>query len=89
MVSSFSLGNLINGVPDVRQPTDYSCGATSLQAVLNYYGMDIMLDKLMNMTNCTEKSTQPGSIVQGCQRIHAFIAMHRSIHACTYISISV
>ncbi|MGZ7135910.1 MAG: hypothetical protein ACXVHY_08530, partial [Methanobacterium sp.] len=32
--------NFVNGVPDVRQPTDYSCGPTSLQAVLSYYGID-------------------------------------------------
>jgi uncharacterized protein len=52
-------------VPDVKQPSNYTSGPTSLQAVLGYYGTDIYLDKLINMTNSTpENGTFPGKIVQ-------------------------
>jgi predicted double-glycine peptidase len=54
--------NLLKGVPDVRQPTNYSCGPTCLQAVLNYYGIDTRMDVLMNMTNCTLNGTTPENI---------------------------
>lgn len=56
-------------VPNARQPTNYSCGPTALQAVLGYYGTDITVDKLINMTNCTENGTQPNSIAQAAQQL--------------------
>jgi predicted double-glycine peptidase len=33
-------------VPLTRQNTDYTCGVTSLQAILGYYGIDKRLDEL-------------------------------------------
>ena len=57
---------ILKGVPDVRQPTDYSCGPTCLQAVLNYYGQDVRVDKLINITNCTpENGTTPQNLANG------------------------
>ena len=39
--------HLLDGVPDVRQGTDYSCGASVLQAVLAYWGTSEREDRLM------------------------------------------
>ncbi len=51
-------------VPDVRQPTNFSCGPTSLQAVLAYYGTDKRVDELMNLTNTSENGTTPEGIAR-------------------------
>ena len=56
-------------VPDVRQPTNSSSGPTSLQAVIDYYGTDIMVDKLMNMTNTSENGTTPDNIAQAARNL--------------------
>ena len=37
---------LLEGVPDVRQSTSYSCGTAALQAVLHYYGIEEREDRL-------------------------------------------
>jgi len=39
--------HLLDGIPDVRQSTDYSCGASVLQAVLAYWGTSEREDRLM------------------------------------------
>jgi len=44
-----ALNNILCDVPDTRQSADYSCGAAALQAVLDYWGMDIEEDKLIKM----------------------------------------
>jgi predicted double-glycine peptidase len=52
-------------VPYVNQPSNFTSGPTSLQAVLAYYGSNTNLDELINMTNSTpENGTLPGAIVQ-------------------------
>lgn len=56
-------------VPDVRQTTDYSCGPTSLQAVLSYYGSDMRMDQLINMTNSTENGTSPDNIAGAARQM--------------------
>ncbi len=35
------LSDILSGVPDTRQSTEYSCGAAALQAVLGYWGRDV------------------------------------------------
>ena len=51
-------------VPYVNQPSNFTSGPTSLQAVLAYYGSNTNLDTLINMTNSTPSNgTQPGAIV--------------------------
>lgn len=55
---------VLTSVPDVRQSTPYSCGAASLQAVLNYWGRDYREDELRVMLNTTEEGgTDPDAIV--------------------------
>lgn len=57
-------------VPDVKQPSNYSCGPTALQAVLSYYGQDTNVDVLINMTNCTpENGTLPGNIANTATKL--------------------
>ncbi|WP_424725243.1 C39 family peptidase [Methanobacterium sp.] len=52
-------------VPYVNQPSNFTSGPTSLQAVIAYYGSNTSLDELINMTNSTsENGTLPGDIVQ-------------------------
>lgn len=43
--------NILSNVPDTRQSANYSCGATALQAVLKYWGIDIEEDKLIKLLN--------------------------------------
>lgn len=56
--------HILTTVPDVRQSTPYSCGASSLQAVLGYWGRDISENELLALLNSTgERGTPPGTIV--------------------------
>lgn len=51
-------------VPDVRQSTRYSCGASSLQAVLNYWGVDVSESDLMELLHTSPLiGTDPEAIV--------------------------
>jgi uncharacterized protein len=56
---------LLEGVPDVRQSTSFSCGAAALQAVLHYYGVEEREDGLMKQlgTNA-EEGTHPADILR-------------------------
>jgi predicted double-glycine peptidase len=48
-----------------RQSTEYSCGASSLQAVLSYWGKDLDEDELMRLLHTTpETGTYPEDIVR-------------------------
>jgi uncharacterized protein len=50
-------------VPFVNQPSNFTSGPTSLQAVLAYYGSNTNLDTLINMTNSNPSNgTLPGAI---------------------------
>jgi len=56
---------LLSGIPDVRQSTNYSCGAAALQAVLSYFGIDKRERTLMDMLKTTEENgTSPENIVR-------------------------
>jgi uncharacterized protein len=55
----------ILNVPNVNQPSNFTSGPASLQAVLAYYGSNTSLDTLVNMTNSTqENGTLPQAMVQ-------------------------
>ncbi len=55
---------ILQTVPDVRQSTEYSCGASSLQAVLAYWGRDVREDTLIGELNSSpEVGTPPGNIL--------------------------
>lgn len=49
-------------VPNLLAPTTNSTGPTALQEVLAYYGTDIGIDKLVNLTNNNENGTLPQNI---------------------------
>ena len=52
-------------VPDVRQSTGYTCGATALQAVLSYWGIDEREDRLAARLHTTpEAGTHPLDILR-------------------------
>lgn len=58
-------GGLLATVPDVRQSTNYSCGAAALQAVLGYYGIDKRERDLMDMLKTSQDAgTSPDNIVR-------------------------
>lgn len=60
--------SILSDVPDVRQSTDYSCGAASLQAVLSYWGKDLREGVLMELLNTTsDNGTNPNDIVRVAQ----------------------
>jgi predicted double-glycine peptidase len=52
-------------VPNVIQPSNFTSGPASLQAVLAYYGSNTDLDEIINMTNSTqENGTLPTNIAR-------------------------
>jgi uncharacterized protein len=52
-------------VPDTRQSTTYSCGASALQAVLMYYGEERLETELMELLHTDPANgTNPRAIVQ-------------------------
>ncbi len=56
---------LFSGIPDVRQSTNYTCGAAALQAVLAYWGTSEREDRLVARLHCTpELGTHPDDIVR-------------------------
>lgn len=50
LVTKSKIINLLN-VPDVRQATYYTCGPSSLQAVLMYYGMEEIESEIAEMAH--------------------------------------
>jgi predicted double-glycine peptidase len=61
---------VLEGVPDVRQSTTYSCGAAALQAVLSYWGVDKREGQLMQALETSEvEGTSPEAIVRVAQEI--------------------
>lgn len=59
---------LLSGVPDVRQSTVYSCGASALQAVLQYYGIESREDALMKECRTTAAlGTRPEPIMKAAR----------------------
>jgi uncharacterized protein len=55
---------LLSTVPDVRQSQPYSCGASALQAVFSYWGIDKREGVLLQELGTTEEyGTPPESIV--------------------------
>jgi predicted double-glycine peptidase len=56
---------LLDAVPDVRQSSDYTCGAAALQAVLAYWGTTEREDRLAARLNSTpEAGVNPLGIVR-------------------------
>ncbi|MDD1729082.1 MAG: C39 family peptidase [Methanospirillum sp.] len=76
-------GTVILGtVPDVRQSTGFSCGASSLQAVLAYWGIDTREGDLIELLKSTpDAGTPPGNIVVGASSfgLNAFISENMTI----------
>ena len=56
--------------PEVRQSTDYTCGASALQAILYYYGMSYREDQLEQLLDVTKNNgTSPHNIITLCRRL--------------------
>lgn len=56
---------MLSGVPDVHQAEYYSCGASSFQAVMNYYGLDSFESDLRTRLNTTPAhGTYPWDMVR-------------------------
>ena len=65
VTGSATISGLLSQVSDVRQSQSYSCGATSLQTVFNYWGIDQREGMLMQELNTTEATgTPPESIIR-------------------------
>jgi hypothetical protein len=61
---------VLEGVPDVRQSTTYSCGAAALQALLSYWGIDKREGDLMRALETSEaEGTSPEAIVKVAEEI--------------------
>lgn len=55
---------------DTRQSTEYSCGASALQAVLSYWGKDLEEKELMELLHTTpETGTYPEDIVRVARKL--------------------
>ena len=56
-------------VPKARQTFDFDCGATALQVVLGYYGIEARLDNLIELTRTSpDHGLVPEKIVQAARR---------------------
>ena len=57
-------------LPNIRQTTDYTCGAASLLSVLNYYGLyeDSEMDLAEELNSDEEWGTEPINIIKVAQR---------------------
>jgi len=51
-----------------RQAFDFDCGATALQTVMAYYGVEVRLDELMETLGTDEEGTDVYSIIRTAQR---------------------
>jgi len=61
---------MLKGIPDVRQAEHYSCGASSMQAVLAYYGMDSYEADLRVMLKTAPKhGTYPWDMVGAAKQL--------------------
>jgi len=61
------LSNMIN-IADTRQATTYTCGVASVQAILNYYGIDKREDQLIEQFGATEAAgTSTSQIIAGLE----------------------
>jgi predicted double-glycine peptidase len=61
---------VLEGVPDVRQSTTYSCGAAALQALLCYWGIDKREGDLMRaLETSEEEGTSPEAIVRVAKEV--------------------
>jgi len=57
--------HLLLTVPDLRQDTDYSCGASALQAVFAYWGIDIWESSLRERLHSNpQDGTKPAEILR-------------------------
>lgn len=66
--SNSTVKEILFGVPDVRQSTNYSCGASALQAVLSYWGgEDQREDVLMKKLNITHEGASSEDIIRVAQ----------------------
>jgi hypothetical protein len=61
-------------VPDVRQSTDYTCGASALQAVLAYYGIGVREDELSKEMAATPRDGVPPEAIVRVARAHGLTA---------------
>jgi len=60
----------LDAVPDVRQSTNYSCGAAALQAVLHYWRIDVREGDLMaDLGSDPERGTPPEAILRVAGRL--------------------
>lgn len=56
-------------VPNLLAPTANSTGPTALQEVLAYYGTNVGIDKLVNLTNNNENGTLPHNIADAANTL--------------------
>lgn len=57
-------------VPDTRQSTDFSCGASAMQAVLMYWGDEYLESDLMQrLRTSPESGTDPVDMVRGAREL--------------------
>jgi predicted double-glycine peptidase len=64
-IRSATTGQALLSVPDVYQSSRYSCGASALQAVLAYWGIEVHEDTLAKSLGTTERyGTSPESILR-------------------------
>jgi ABC-type bacteriocin/lantibiotic exporter with double-glycine peptidase domain len=52
--------------PDLRQASNYDCGAVAVQSVLAYYGIDFREDKIIKMAHTSETK---GTSIAGVKKV--------------------
>jgi predicted double-glycine peptidase len=61
-------------LPDVRQATDYTCGAAALQSILAYFGEESREDRLAQELGATPEAGVPPQALLRVARAHGLIA---------------
>jgi ABC-type bacteriocin/lantibiotic exporter with double-glycine peptidase domain len=56
--------------PDLRQTYDFDCGACALQAVFEYYGIDVREDFIMKCAHTTHNGTCPEGIKKTAEKFN-------------------
>jgi predicted double-glycine peptidase len=71
---------LLMAVPDVRQSTGYTCGASALQAVFAYWGIEEREDRLAARLNSTpEAGTHPLDIIRVARELGLSADIHEGL----------
>lgn len=80
LAESLPGSKILSSVPDVRQCTDYSCGASALQAILFYWGCEYREMTLVEMLHTSpENGTHPNDILRVAKELEFQVELKETL----------